>query len=253
MLLGRAMDFGYYLLDGGIKEITPYIFSHLPKLDCRKIFINFYNSCVEQELKIRSAKICENQNLHEIFLQKIGEILQNEDENDCKISKLIIKNYINKDYQSLKKLYPKMPKNKAAKLILMLYGKDEIGLHFNASMLFTNYIYDKISRLHGDENVTFEDGLIILKKNGKEILGVMPSFKYVKMSKPQEMENEIKTAFEILQKRDTQKLFIAFPRNEEFTKHLAVKQYSSDEDTKLTLVPYAITHKSSCNFSKHSK
>ncbi len=239
------MEFGYTAVDGEVLELTPSTLLYLSKQERRRVFVNFFNSCVDGELKIKSVKSYKN--LHEIFTEHIEYLLKS-DTSSCKISDMIIKNYTNKNYDFLKQIYPIMPVNKGAKLINMIYAKDEVGLCFDASMLFSNYIYDKISRLHGTKSVTVEDGLIILKRDGQELLGVIPSFKYV--SKPQEMGEEIDRAFKILQKRDIKKLFIAFPKNEEFTKHLAVKQYSNDEETRLTLVPYAVAQKSSCGFLK---
>ncbi len=247
------MDFGYFLTNRGIQETTPSIFDFADKKERRKIFLVLYNSCVDEELKINYRFIDSNLSLHEIFSQKIEELMKKFDTNSCNISKIILKNYENKNYKSLQTIYPKIPLNPAAKLIQMIYKNEQVGLNFDGAMLFANYIYDKILALHKDKNVTFEDELIIVKKDEEEILGVMPSFKYIKTSNPKCAEEEINKAFNILQNRDIKKLFIAFPKNEEFTRHLAVKQYSENEDVKLTLVPYAITHKSACNFSQHSK
>ncbi len=249
----KKMDFGYYLSNNRTIETTPSLFSFASLKERRKIFLTLYNSCVDKDLKINSHFADTGLDLHDIFLRKIANLMTNFSGVQCNISKIILKNYENKNYKDLHAIYPKLPINPAAKLIQMIYKNEQVGLNFDGSMLFANYIYDKILTLHKDKNVTFEDGLIIVKKDEEEILGVMPSFKYVRMNKPQDADKEINRAFNILQKRDIKKLFIAFPKNEEFTRHLVVKQYSEDEDSKLTLVPYAITHKNSCGFSQHSK
>ncbi len=243
------MNFGYLINEECCIEIAPSLFNFATSHERRKIFITLYNSCIEQNLKINYIK--QSKNLHEMFLCKINELIENKNFSYCPISKKIIKSYLSQDFKSLKCVYSKLPIHPAAKLILMIYCHD--GVIFNASMLFANFIYDKMLKLHKDKEVIFENELIVVKKDECEILGIMPSFKYVKMSKPQEMDNEIARAFDILQNRNIQKLFIAFPKNEEFTRHLVVKQYSEDEKAKLTLVPYAITHQMACNFSHIQK
>lgn len=244
------MNFGFLFLDDGVVEISPSLFDFASKEECRKIFIAQYNACVQKDLQIKPVRVLEYENLYELFYSKIVELINDTNLPTCKLSEYIIDSFINQKFIDLKTLHVNLPLNPAAKLIQMIYAKDEIGLTFNASMLFSNYIYDKIYRLHRDKSVTFEDGLIIIKKDNNEILGIMPSFKYVKMSKPHEMDNEIKIAFDILKRRNIEKVYIAFPKNEEFKKHIIVKQDENDESSRLTLVPYAITHKIACNSMK---
>lgn len=246
------MNFGF-LLNDGVKEVTPSLFDYASSEECRKIFITQYNSCVEECLRIKPLKALAYENLYSLFYDKILELIENKNLPICKVSHCIIDKFLNADFDELKTLHVNIPLNPAAKLIQMIFTKEEAGLIFDASMLFSNYIYDKISRLHKDKSIIFEDGLIIIKKDNCEILGIMPSFKYVKMSKPQEMDNEIKKAFEILEKRDIKKVYIAFPKNEEFRKHIVVKQGNNDDSSRLTLVPYAITHKVVCNSLRKNK
>lgn len=246
------MNFGF-LLNDGVREITPSLFDYASKEECRKIFITQYNSCVEEYLQIKPLKALTCENLYNLFYDKILELINDENLPTCKVSLDTIDKFLSGDFEALKTLHVSIPLNPAAKLIQMIYTKEEVGLTFDASMLFSNYIYDKISRLHKDKSIIFEDGLIIIKKDNCEILGIMPSFKYVKMSKPQDMDNEIKKAFGILKRRDIKKVYIAFPKNEEFRKHIVVKQSDNDDSSRLTLVPYAITHKVVCNSLRKNK
>lgn len=244
------MDFGFSYIDDGVVEVTPSLFNYASKDECRKIFVTQYNSCVDKDLQIKPNKAQEHKNLHELFSAKITELIDDENLPTCILSKHIINNFQNREFHKLNALHVNSPLHPAARLIQMIYAKEEIGLSFNASMLFSNYVYDKIYRLHRDKSVVFEDGLIIVKKDKNEIMGIMPSFKYVKMSKPHEMDSEIRKAFDILQRRNIEKLYIAFPKNQEFKKHIIVKQDEHDESSRLTLVPYAITHKIACNSMK---
>lgn len=236
------MYFGFFIYKDAVKELIPNLFSSMPKEEVRRIFITEYNAYVDEVFRINPQNVYEHESLKEIFDDKIQDLLSCEKTITCENSKNILNAYEKKDFSQLEKLCLSKPIFSSAKLIQMIYAKADKGLCFNASDMFCNFVYDKISKRHRDKNVTFENHLIIVEKDGNEIMGIMPYFKYMQKNDPHLADNEIQKAYEILSLRNIKRLFVAYPRNEDFTKHINVK-CSLLEEKQLTLVPYSITHK----------
>lgn len=237
------MFFGFFLENGQINEQVPTIFKHLSQIDRNKIFITQFNAVVERELKIDTKSLTNSKNLLKIFINKIDKLIENKELKTCDLSNYLIRLYSNNDLERLKSTFTKVPQHPAAKLIQMIWCKENQGVYFESSWLFCNYVYDKISRCHQDKEVTYEDGLIVVSRKGENLIAVMPSFKYVCMDKPHLADEEIKRAYKILERKDVNKFYIAFPKHDDFKKHIVVKQSERDTSSRLTLVPYAISHK----------
>ncbi len=83
----------------------------------------------------------------------------------------------------------------------------------------------------------------MVTKDGENLVAVMPSFKYMNMNEPHLANEEIKKAYKMLEKINVGKFYIAFPKNEDFKRHIVVKQSDNDINSKLSLIPYSISHK----------
>lgn len=237
------MFFGFFLENGEINEQVPTIFKQLSRLDRYKIFITQFNAVVDNGLKINTKSLDEHENLLELFTQKINSLIEDKEQDLCELSEYFIKCFQEGKTDKLKSNFAKVPTHPAAKLIQMIWCRENPGIYFESSWLFCNYVYEKISRCHYDKQVSFKDGLIVVSRDGEDLIAVMPSFKYVCMDKPHLADEEIKKAYKILGRRDVQKFYIAFPKHDEFKRHIVVKHGKDDTSSKLTLVPYAISHK----------
>lgn len=216
-------------------DLTSFMFSSLPPQSARMNFIIQYNAFVSEYLRI--DRFDANKTLHDIFRAKIDELIgseyaSNEDEN-------IISLYKNGDYEGLKRVkFAIDSKNLAVKFIQMIYVKEEQGLVFSSARLFENYVYEKISKRHPDKRVTFKQGLILVQKGGRNIIGVMPSFKHICKNSSHKASDEIRMAYHFASKNDIENVFIVFPKNRDFTKHIVVKNACAND---IKLVPYSIS------------
>lgn len=235
------MYFGFEIEDGLVLEYTPSIFKHFSKQDLFQMFFSQYNACVEKELRVASKSVREKKGYLACFDSKISFLLHDDSFKSCPLSCEIIRLYKQRNYRKLQEKMGQVPFHPAAKLISMIYSKTSPGLLFASEDFFSNYVFDKIQRRHPEKKVLFQDGFIIFKAGQNEKVGVMPSFKHMDTYRPNLANEDIKKAFEILEMHELTRLFIAYPKNQTFKKHMAVEHCRCS--AKLTLVPYAISNK----------
>ena len=234
------MKFGFL---SGIGEITPSIFSGLDAVNKARIFINLYNCCAGRELKIPLVYAYSGLNLEEIFLKRIDDLCEFKNPSRSKISSFCIaSNAVICAYKSGKfDAVPPVavsPKHPAAKLIVML--KSQNGICFDADIMFSQFVYDKIRLRHQDKEVVLNGGVISVKQGGKNLLSVMPSFKRVSFDDMRNLNDDIDRAVCALG-HECEMVYIVCPRNEEFRRHVEVRHCFARGCIKL--VPYTIISK----------
>ncbi len=239
------MYFGFELSGENVREFSPKLFEYLPLHVRRVFFITLYNSCVDREYKL-PLHVEKSQNLNDVFTQKIEILAKDKSRAKCDSSKKVLDCFFSGDFESLERFCFVSLTHPAAKLAQMIYAKADKGVCFDAKMMFSSYVFDKIEKKHQNKSIIYDNNVIIVSKNGKDIMGIMPCFKYMNMKDCARANEDIKKAYDVLQRRDLEKFFIAYPRNEEFTKHIVVKKSHDEITSRLTLVPYSISHRIHC-------
>lgn len=235
------MKFGFL---SDIGEITPSIFAKLDKLSRAKIFIALYNVGVESELKI-PLSYAKFLNFKDIFEARINFMLREKFLNFkpvdsfCMPSNIVINAYLKNDFKGLR-FVAKEPKMAAAKMIKMLYKSGEFEFFIDAAQMFCQFVYDKIRLRHQDKEVVLNGGVISVKKDGKNLLSVMPSFKKVSFDDMRNLNDDIDRAVCALGS-ECEMVYIVCPRNEEFRRHVEVRHCFARGSIKL--VPYTIISK----------
>ncbi|MGP1485612.1 MAG: hypothetical protein ACTTJC_05970 [Campylobacter sp.] len=235
------MKFGFL---SGIGEITPSIFLGISNSERARIFLNLYNCCVCDGLKIPLEYANLGLNIGEIFAKRIDDLLQikhcgfSKIANFCIGSNVIIKSYASGGINSVP-YFATEPKHNAARLINLL--KSQNGVCFDADIMFSQFVYDKIRKKHFDKSVYFQDGIIFAESNGKRLFGVMPCFKEITKKRFHLAGCEIAKGFKALCNGDTDKMFIVAPRSENFSRYIEVRN-DFIGGLSLRLVPYTISH-----------
>ena len=235
------MKFGFL---SDIGEITPSIFAKLDRLSRAKIFIALYNVGVEGELKI-PLSYAKFLNFKDIFDARINFLLRKKylsfkpASRFCLSSNIIINGYLKDDLSKIK-FIAKEPKMAAAKMIKMLYRSGEFEFFIDAAQMFCQFVYDKIRLRHQDKEVVLNGGVISVKKDGKNLLSVMPSFKKVSFDDMRNLNDDIDAAVCALG-HECEMVYIVCPRNEEFRRHVEVRHCFARGCIKL--VPYTIISK----------
>lgn len=237
------MKFGYL---SSIGEITPSIFSGLNKAQRAKVFLVLYNTCVQNELKI-PLKYAKFINLKTIFNNRIKDLLRPKNINFkrassfCLVSNVIINAYENGDFSALKDI-AKEPKYPVAKLIKMLFISGDFEICFNANDMFSQFVYEKISQKHPDKKLFFKDNIISIKQENRRLFGILPSFKEISLDDLRNINNEINLAVSALNLSDYERVYIVFPRNNKFRRHVEVR-HCECANGGIKLVPYTISNK----------
>ncbi|KEA46110.1 hypothetical protein CR66_02545 [Campylobacter mucosalis] len=238
------MKFGH-LLDIG--ETTPSIFLKLSKRARLYNFLVLYNACVDKNFQI-PIKYALSNSIKEAFSAYIDDLLSNTTlkkntlKEFCITSNKLIISYKNQNFSNIKKI-AKEPKYKVAKLIKMLYTNGEFELIFDANFMFSQFVYDKISKKHFDKNVYFQDSAIIIESgNMKQKLCIIPSFKEFNIENSNQLAREIEYATQFLQNEKCESVYVVTPRHSNFKRHIEVR-HCNFADKCIKIVPYTISNK----------
>lgn len=229
------IHFGFFINPS--YELVPELFKELLVVEQRRVFITQYN--LTMDVKLRIAKADYEMRLEDIFAKKIDELISAstpKDELSCEIVSL----YKMKDFEKLRSVNGFSAKHSGAQMISMIYGKEKAGLCFDARSLFSNYVFEKVSKRHEDKTVMFKKDYLLVEHNGEKLMAVMPVFRYINKNKEHLGNEEIARAKAILHEEKVQTIFVTYPRNCDFTRYIDVQ---NDFNAKLTLVPYSISHK----------
>ena len=236
------MKFGFL---SGIGEITPSIFSGLDAVNKSPNFYKFIQLLRRTRAK-NSSRLC-------VFWLKFGGNFSKNASTICALLKILaevkfqafvsLQNAVICAYKSGKfDVVPPLavsPKHPAAKLIVML--KSQNGICFDADIMFSQFVYDKIRAKHFDKNVYFQDGIIFAEQGGRKLFGVMPCFKEITKERFHLTNCEIARGFEALSGGEFDRMFIVAPRNANFSRYIEVKRECGCGGS-LRLVPYTISH-----------
>ncbi|AVK80391.1 hypothetical protein CFT12S00416_04905 [Campylobacter fetus subsp. testudinum] len=201
-------------------------------------FLTLYNSSVDEGLKIPYKDIKNSTSVGHIFHSRVNDLLNIKPFKFtkcvifCLISNAIIRAFL--DGKELP-VFAREPKMRVAKLIKTAFSNAKFDMQF----MFSEYVFDKISKRHPDKVVDMKDGLILLKDGEKSILGVMAFFKLV----DSDYENNLLAEINFAQQKSREfigiDLYMVFPRNMSFTRYIDIKQNGA----RLRLVPYKICNK----------
>ncbi|MDR0761619.1 MAG: hypothetical protein LBF13_01065 [Campylobacteraceae bacterium] len=243
------MLFGFEKMDGKWIERVPALFHSFSRKEQREFFINQYNCCVGKNERIAFKGDLGCFSLFEIFQNEIFSRLNVKNHlrpNTLKLfdpySAVLIALFLKKDFDKLRAvikanaLLPKLPQ---AMLIFRIFSSENYGIIFDAKALFSEFVLEKIARKNPDKAVYFKDDLIVIEKDGECLLSIMLCFKRFDKDKMYLMKDEIDEAWRKIAKSNIKFLYIVFPKNSAFKRHIEVKN-PCFADSLVKLVPYTI-------------
>ncbi|EEC4841964.1 hypothetical protein G5F52_000293 [Campylobacter lari] len=217
------------------EDFIPKIFRDLEQKSINRIFLNLYNSLVEDELKIPYIYAKEASCLRNIFELKIQNMSTeralrfNKARQFCPYSHKIIKAYKEGKLNKLK-LEAKKPKYALAKLIQNVFLSSSFTLPLQVA--FEAFVYDKICKSNTKSKVTIYKNIIIIN----EKMAVMPLFY-------KDNDKDIELALQFIKDNSFERFYIVYPRNKNFTQHKEIRHFLCENNkTLLKLVPYTINN-----------
>ena len=114
----------------------------------------------------------------------------------------------------------------------------------NSYELFSHHVYNRVKRKNPDKVITQEKSRIVVEREEcDEALHLYPIWKTIFKSVEHEAYNEINQAIDLLETLECKHVYLLFPRNENFRKHIPVRSPKLDAlgiEYTLKLVPYTI-------------
>jgi hypothetical protein len=106
----------------------------------------------------------------------------------------------------------------------------------SSTLEFTNYVFEKVVAVNKDKNIFLDQ-----KSNRIDIekeLVLLTNFKNIDLNNKNSFKNDVEFGFEFLNQNSLKELYLIYPKNENFKKHLTILNKSQDK--KIKLVPYKI-------------
>ncbi len=158
--------------------------------------------------------------------------------NFCPISTKIINNYFNKKsttiFISNKRLLP------VAKLISICFVNNKMQVLIDKHLLFHEFVLKKIKKLHSDKIVIDLGDSICIKSKDFIGLKIYTSWKDIEVKKPN-IKDELESAIKSIKKGEFYQIYLAYPKNNEFTKQIPVYvDELKNKEYQIKAIPYSL-------------
>ncbi|MCT7912189.1 hypothetical protein N5912_10145 [Arcobacter lacus] len=236
----------------GKKEYLPKDFDEFnSKNRLRQLFLNLSNNILESYCSFSKyeQKMLSNLSLEQAFTYKIKNMLPisfirkqkriNTKFTFCINSTKIINNYLdsntkNNSFISNNKLLP------IAKLISVCFIENSLQLLIDKHLLFHEFVLKKIKKLHNDKTVIDLGDSICIKSNEFIGLKIYTSWKDIEIKKPN-IQSELESAIKSIKKGEFYQIYLAYPKNNEFTKQIPVYvKELENKEYQIKAIPYSL-------------
>ena len=218
----------------------------------RQLFLNLSNNifgCSCQFTKYEQNRLAKHP-LKDAFIYKINRLMpfsfikiwKKQNKNNFKLcinSTKIINNYLNSDSNksvliSNKNLLP------VAKLISHCFINNKMQLLIDKHLLFHEFVLKKIKKLHSDKTVIDLGDSICIKSENFVGLKIYTSWKDIEVKKPN-IKDELEDAIKSIKKGEYYQIYLAYPKNNEFTKQIPVfVDELKNKEYQIKAIPYSL-------------
>ena len=237
----------------GNKEYLPKDFDEFNSaFRLRQLFLNLSNNILKNTCyftKYEQVKFAKY-SLKSAFINKIANLMpfsfiktnQNQKHtsfNFCINSTKIINNYLNPNNKNLifipnKNLLP------VAKLISHCFINNNMQLLIDKHLLFHEFVLKKIKKLHSDKTVIDLGDSICIKSEDFIGLKIYTSWKDIEVKKPN-IKDELEDAIKSIKKGEYFQIYLAYPKNSEFTKQIPVfVDELKNKEYQIKAIPYSL-------------
>ena len=226
------------------------VFNSVIKL--RQLFLNLSNNifgCSCQFTKYEQNRLAKHP-LKDAFIYKINRLMpfsfikiwKKQNKNNFKLcinSTKIINNYLNNISNksvliSNKNLLP------VAKLISHCFINNKMQLLIDKHLLFHEFVLKKIKKLHSDKTVIDLGDSICIKSENFVGLKIYTSWKDIEVKKPN-IKDELEDAIKSIKKGEYYQIYLAYPKNNEFTKQIPVfVDELKNKEYQIKAIPYSL-------------
>jgi hypothetical protein len=235
------------------KEFLPKDFDEFNStIKLRQLFLNLSNNilkCSCNFSKYEQIKLSKYP-LKEIFSYKIENLMpfsfikinKNKPSKSFKLcidSTKIINNYLNSKKKNLifipnKNLLP------IAKLISICFTNNKMQLLIDKNLLFHEFVLKKLKKLHRDKTIIDLGDSICIKSKDFKGIKIYTSWKHIEIKKPN-IKKELEDAIKSIKKDEYYQIYLAYPKNDEFTKQIPVfVDELKNKEYQIKAIPYSL-------------
>ena len=235
------------------KEYLPKDFDEFNStIKLRQLFLNLSNNilkCSCNFSKYEQIKLSKYP-LKEIFSYKIENLMpfsfikrnKNKPSKSFKLcidSTKIINNYLNSKKKNLifipnKNLLP------IAKLISICFTNNKMQLLIDKNLLFHEFVLKKLKKLHRDKTIIDLGDSICIKSKDFKGIKIYTSWKHIEIKKPN-IKKELEDAIKSIKKDEYYQIYLAYPKNDEFTKQIPVfVDELKNKEYQIKAIPYSL-------------
>ena len=128
--------------------------------------------------------------------------------------------------------------------LALLSKHPDLCFTINSYELFTHHVFSRVKRQNPDVAITQEASRIVIQSSEcAEALHLYPTWKTIEHRVDLEAHEEINRAIDLLESQECKHIYLLFPRNENFRKHVPIRSPKLDAlgiEYTLKLVPYTI-------------
>ncbi|WP_299227614.1 hypothetical protein [uncultured Campylobacter sp.] len=119
------------------------------------------------------------------------------------------------------------------------------GVLLNACEAFSDFVFSKIALRNAGAQLQLvgKSGELIVVRKSSFSLGVVTSFKKILPQNPAIYDNDIKKALELCRGANLDAVYLVYPKNENFSRHVEIKSECFKGNFIMKLVPYKLTDK----------
>ncbi len=211
-------------------EFLPEDFDHFnSNFRLRQLFLNLSNNILKDTCFFNKyeQKRLARYPLKKAFEYKINSLLQisciktnkfTSSFKFCKNSTLIINAYKNKKSIFISNNQKML---KSAKLITLCYVNNQLQLMLDKDLLFHEFVFQKIKKLHKDKKVEDLGDSISIKGKDIDSLKIYTSWKSIEVKKPN-IENELENAIKSIKNENYMQVYLVYPKANDFKRHIPV-------------------------------
>ncbi|MCH9814746.1 MAG: hypothetical protein K0U47_12480 [Epsilonproteobacteria bacterium] len=239
--------------NGGVIEYLPQSEQMRSTKQNRLLFFNLFNFYVDKTLRFKKSEYIGYQDLKAVFTTKIDHILKQAHQNRPKDSftldlagTKIIHAYLEKKST----LVLQSPTSNVAKLIQMIYKNGTYELMMDLDDMFLNLVYERIKKVNKKCKVELGINEIIIYDPDPlaSPTVVIPSYKNIEkktMRQDQTVNHNIDMAMDHLRSDKIRQVFLIFPKNNSFAKHVDLKFQNdiklSEDEYRVKMIPYSFS------------
>ena len=235
--------------NGNVETLPEFFDEFNSKEKLRQMFLNLTNTIVGDIYQFTKyeQKSLSTYKLKSIYAYKIKSMLPTscikrfKQQKSFKLdinSTLVINNYLLKENKTIlfsnKKLLP------VAKLISFCFVNNKMQLNFDIDLLFHQFVFNKIKKLHKNKNVLDNGNSISILSQTDMPIKIYTQWKSIN-SKNLNIKNELDNAIECIKQSEFKQVYLVYPKDSDFKRHIPIKVEELEKTTyDIKVIPYSL-------------